>query len=449
MIARRPVLGVRARIAILVASVSFLLIGTAGGVLLWRTQSRVMVGVNARASATLNPLATLTAIANSTGDVEQIDDTLAEVTDAASTDMPILYAAFVDFKGNVVTSARPSRVHLDDPFEKPEVFVATAVASREPLWRRYQEPGHGWVLATSAPAVAGIREGTVVVVFGISEIVDAIRTSLFFTALVGAAILLVAIAVMYWGIDLLVVARLNKLSDTASRIQGGERSARTGIRSSDEVGRLAVTFDGMADELQTYTETLEKRVADRTAELVEANRKLEEMARVDALTGAFNRRYFEELIQFEFRRSQRAGHQWCLLIFDLDHFKNVNDTWGHRTGDRVLAGFVAIFQAHLRATDVLARYGGEEFVAVLLDTPRAAGIQVAEKLRTEVEAATFPSADGRSTLKLTVSVGLAAFPDDGTDPIDLLAHADTALYDAKHQGRNRVVAWEKPEASGG
>ncbi|MDF1485302.1 diguanylate cyclase [Ramlibacter sp. H39-3-26] len=158
----------------------------------------------------------------------------------------------------------------------------------------------------------------------------------------------------------------------------------------------------------------------------------EQLATHDALTGALSRRALLDACAEELERSRRRGHAMALLLLDLDHFKAVNDTYGHQTGDRVLAGFARRVRDTLRIQDRFGRYGGEEFVALLPETDLPAAQVAAERIRQRV------SMPSPSLPRCTVSIGLATLqgPGDGIDA--MLARADHALYRAKHSGRNRV-----------
>lgn len=158
----------------------------------------------------------------------------------------------------------------------------------------------------------------------------------------------------------------------------------------------------------------------------------------DSLTGVYNRRHLNTRMIEEIVRSRRYGGELTCLMLDLDHFKEVNDTWGHQTGDTVLKQFVEAVRSCLRASDILARYGGEEFTIVVTETGLSGGEITAEKLRRFVEEHEFLTATGHP-LRVTTSVGVSALQADDT-PETLLERADRALYDAKRAGRNRVVA---------
>ncbi|MEC9072905.1 MAG: diguanylate cyclase, partial [Myxococcota bacterium] len=237
-------------------------------------------------------------------------------------------------------------------------------------------------------------------------------------------------------------------------------TTRVALKDRDEFGQLAETFNAMAEELESYTSDLEKRVAERTAEVETKNRQLEavnrqleaavdeldRLARTDALTGMFNRRAFEERLNFEVRRSQRSKYALSLLIVDLDLFKSVNDTYGHPSGDLVLQRLSGLLETNLRTTDLLARLGGEEFAILLIDTASEDALLVAEKLRKAVEDTRFEDVQGQHITGVTISAGLASFPNHAEDVDTLCQRADSALYMAKNNGRNRVDVW-RPELS--
>jgi diguanylate cyclase (GGDEF)-like protein len=158
----------------------------------------------------------------------------------------------------------------------------------------------------------------------------------------------------------------------------------------------------------------------------------------DGLTHAFNKRYFLDRLDAEFAFAERHASTLSVLMFDVDHFKRVNDTHGHLAGDAVLARLAEIARGCIRAEDVFARWGGEEFVILCRGIPLANAAILAERLRSRVEAATFEHAG--HVMKVTISVGLAGLPDPRVArPLDLVGAADEALYRAKNAGRNRVT----------
>jgi two-component system, cell cycle response regulator len=166
---------------------------------------------------------------------------------------------------------------------------------------------------------------------------------------------------------------------------------------------------------------------------------LEEQATTDGLTGLVNHRTFQERFSTMLGRAERHDLSVSLLLTDIDHFKKINDSYGHPTGDEVLRRVAAILKASARKIDIVARYGGEEFALVLEGTDRAGARQLAERIRQEVEQQSFPSAKG--SFNATLSIGVASYPDDAREKSEIIARADQALYSAKHGGRNRTVCF--------
>jgi diguanylate cyclase (GGDEF)-like protein len=168
-----------------------------------------------------------------------------------------------------------------------------------------------------------------------------------------------------------------------------------------------------------------------------ADEEASRLATTDPLTGVFNRRTFIELADQELARSRRSGTPLSLMILDLDHFKRVNDTYGHLAGDQVLIAFTQLIKDCVRRGDLVVRYGGEEFCVLLPGSTLAASTALAERIRTACAA----NALTERSFKVTVSIGVTAYAGDtGTTLADLLARADEALYLAKDEGRNRVIA---------
>ena len=165
----------------------------------------------------------------------------------------------------------------------------------------------------------------------------------------------------------------------------------------------------------------------------------------DELTGLLTSKSFFSELRREAARAEAESLPFCVLMMDLDHFKTVNDTYGHLVGSQTLGEIGAVIKNALRAGDVAARFGGEEFAAFLLDADYAQGLVAAERVRSAVQNHDFPAArqdapEGQ-THRITISVGVAAFPDDARDPIHLVELADAALYRAKRSGRNRICAY--------
>lgn len=177
-------------------------------------------------------------------------------------------------------------------------------------------------------------------------------------------------------------------------------------------------------------------------ELESANVQLAQLSRTDRLTGLNNRGYWEECLQQEFARFQRSKAPCSLIMFDIDHFKPVNDTHGHQAGDEVIRVTAASLLNTVRTTDIAGRYGGEEFAVILTDTDAASARYVAERLRKKIEALTVEY-EGRA-IDYTISLGVAELTPGLASHQAWLEQADQALYRAKEGGRNRVVVHGEP-----
>ncbi|WP_374359892.1 GGDEF domain-containing protein [Pseudoduganella danionis] len=197
-----------------------------------------------------------------------------------------------------------------------------------------------------------------------------------------------------------------------------------------------LTLDALHDERNQ----LEARVLQRTQELMQANAKLEQLATTDPLTGIGNRRRMTEQINRELDRGRRFGHPLSLLMADIDHFKNVNDQYGHEAGDRVIVAVAKALADGVRNIDLASRFGGEEFVLLMPETSIEVATSAAERLRQEIAALEVKGDKGES-IHFTISIGVAMAPPENTldTPSTLVSRADKALYQAKEAGRNRVM----------
>ncbi len=174
--------------------------------------------------------------------------------------------------------------------------------------------------------------------------------------------------------------------------------------------------------------------------LVKNARRLERLIFVDPLTEVHTRGYFDEEFRREIERSNRSGSSLALLMIDLDHFKKVNDTYLHTTGDQALRGVAQLLKSHVRQIDIVTRYGGEEFAVLLPGASVEEATRAAERLRSKTETTRF-AIDDSLALRLTLSIGVALYPEHAKSREELLVHGDEALYEAKDEGRNRVVVW--------
>jgi len=176
-----------------------------------------------------------------------------------------------------------------------------------------------------------------------------------------------------------------------------------------------------------------------------ANAKLhndiELMSITDGLTGLLNHQNFQTALAGQFELLGRYPETLSMLLLDIDHFKKVNDTYGHPAGDLVLKGVAKLLKKTLRSVDLSARYGGEEFAAILVKTGRKGAYKMAERLRKAILQETFSTSAG--DIQVTASIGIASYPDDGESRELLIEHADQALYFAKNNGRNRVCSFSE------
>ena len=184
-------------------------------------------------------------------------------------------------------------------------------------------------------------------------------------------------------------------------------------------------------------------IANQRKELHHANIQLEELSRTDTLTGLNNRGYWEECLELEYRRFQRNQVPRTLLMFDIDHFKNINDTYGHPAGDLIIQEISSILSKNQRETDFSGRYGGEEFVIILTNVTERSARIFSERLRSNIEK-TLVKYNGHE-LSVTVSLGLAELTADCKSTNEWLKRADKALYGAKESGRNKSVLFANLE----
>jgi diguanylate cyclase (GGDEF)-like protein len=217
-----------------------------------------------------------------------------------------------------------------------------------------------------------------------------------------------------------VLSKLKTISGALSR-QRHQDQQRLALADNQMVG-LQQEFEGLREEIAA---------ARRRAESLEAE------LLIDSLTGAYNRRAYEKRIGEEFQRFARYGQAFAIVLFDVDHFKRINDRFGHAIGDRCLNEISLRFRPMLRESDFFCRFGGEEFIVLLPATSREAAAGVAEKLRREIEATQFVFKDQSFTV--TISFGVTAITAADTDPLSLFNRVDQAMYAAKAQGRNRVA----------
>ncbi|MEP6569687.1 MAG: GGDEF domain-containing protein [Acidobacteriota bacterium] len=225
------------------------------------------------------------------------------------------------------------------------------------------------------------------------------------------------------------ICRIADLGSTNGTLVNGEPITEVTLNDGDKIviGDHLFRFD-LLDEI------------DR-----EFQQQIHRLIAHDELTGLLTSKSFFSELRREAARAEADSQPFCVLMMDLDHFKEVNDTYGHLVGSSTLEETGHLIKESLRAGDVASRFGGEEFAAFLLDANYAQGLVAAERVRAAVAQHKFASTrrdvPGQTTHQITISIGVAAYPDDATDPIHLIELADSALYRAKRSGRNRICAY--------
>ncbi|HSM93349.1 MAG TPA: diguanylate cyclase [Anaeromyxobacteraceae bacterium] len=229
--------------------------------------------------------------------------------------------------------------------------------------------------------------------------------------------------------------------DDATRLKGVNSLRVIPLKAGEEVyGTLVLGSarrHAFSSDLANQLEVVAMQVGESIgrARLFE---QTERLATTDGLTGLLNHRTFQERTDAQLRQSERYGKRVSLLLCDIDHFKSVNDTYGHPVGDVVLKGVAAILAKEARTTDIVARYGGEEFAIVMPETDTAGALVIAERIRERIGKRVFETEQG--PLTVTMSLGVATFPEDATKKAELVERADGCLYHAKRHGRNQSVS---------
>lgn len=239
---------------------------------------------------------------------------------------------------------------------------------------------------------------------------------------------MVLFGLAWFGAEIFVTRRFTVLLNMTTRVRAGDFSARSGFsEGNEELSRLGVAFDAMASELQRRDELLQ-----------DALERLRSQAVTDELTGLYNRRHLWNALEAELVRARRKRLPMAVMLFDIDHFKNLNDQWGHEAGDMVLQSLAQVVRRVVRGTDIVARHGGEEFVVVMPEAGEEVAMLRARELRVRI-AELLLSYQGKPLGKVTVSIGVAVSVDSSQSGDALVREADAAMYEAKSRGRDQVV----------
>lgn len=214
------------------------------------------------------------------------------------------------------------------------------------------------------------------------------------------------------------------------------RKSYTHINNEDIIGYLYLDTDKLFNKFDNKR----LKIIDALSHLISINIDnyiLKIISSIDKMTGAYTRKYFDSIFKDFILLARRSGTEFSVIMLDLDKFKNVNDTFGHRMGDEILNRIGNIILKNIRKTDMVGRYGGEEFIIILPNTNKDQGKKIAEKIRKAVEKTVMINED----YPITISLGISSFPDHGQTPDELIEKADQALYNAKELGRNKSIIW--------
>ena len=279
-----------------------------------------------------------------------------------------------------------------------------------------------------------------------------------------ALVILLIAAGEFIALSILIIKPVRIMSETLrdGNRHNGDKMVTLPVMSNDELGELASEFNVLSAELNNANERLRSRVVNADKQLMETNarllqqsKELQEMSKeferlsiTDPLTGLYNRRHFEVTIEAKVSASMRYGESSSLLLLDIDHFKKINDTYGHSAGDSVLREIARRLKSKTRNSDTLCRIGGEEFAVICENAGEDEALSIAEKLRMAVGGEKF-NIDGE-LLNVSVSVGIATIPDgnDTSTTKDFHHNADIALYQSKSAGRNCVTHYASSQPLG-
>ena len=281
-----------------------------------------------------------------------------------------------------------------------------------------QVPRVGWAVMAEIPTDAAYHQ---------------VRRFREITLAIVAALLLAVTAIAYY-LALIIVRPLERLTKGAAEVAEGDLAVDLPT-AEGEVGELTYVFNHMVGRLRQSRQQLD--AVNET--LRERNEELERLSASDSLTGLSNRRILTQRLSEELLRSQRQNHSFTVVMLDVDHFKKYNDAHGHPAGDEVLKRVANILRTSTRAGDCTARYGGEEFAVLLSGKGAEEATQLAERIRERVAEEEFTAG------RITISAGIAEFPDHGHTAEAVISSADEALYEAKREGRNRVACAQKKQ----
>ncbi len=355
--------------------------------------------------------------------------TIQNLLDELTKSQDIVYAKVVNAKGNVMAEAGSVLSHDG----------SRSVLDRDILFDK-QKVGQLQIIIDNTRIINQLKDQKISII-----------------AREAVIVLLIAFG-EFLALSYIIVRPVSVIADALAKGVGqdGNITRDIPISSRDEFGKLAALFNDMRSQLNEANLRLQskieladsrlqennKQLRQQASELQSLNEELRRLTITDPMTGLHNRRHFDAIMETDLALSRRHNEVSSIIIIDLDHFKNINDTFGHKTGDRVLIHVANILKSNLRKTDTICRIGGEEFAVI----SRRAGIEdaitVGEKLRKAVEMS--PLQAGKNCISLTISIGISSLPStkQNTQSDDIFRKADAALYFSKEHGRNRVTHYD-------
>lgn len=335
----------------------------------------------------------------------------------------------IDSRQNLLVSSKPLSRELLTSKINAHTHQTLKTQPRKPL--RY-ESYRGMDVVGMFEPIPGLDWAVIAEIEKDKAYAEIARLRYFTAFLVGGLVLSIGALAYFFGLSM--VRPLERLSIESAKVASGDLDVEIPVKGLNEVAYLTQVFNYMVTRLRNSREEL----AAANNALVEKNQELHRVSITDGLTRLFNRKHLMGICETELARSIRYRHSFALLMIDIDHFKMVNDTHGHQAGDEVLRLLSDVFRDSIRDCDYAGRYGGEEFIVLLTQSSAKDGLEVAERIR--LQAAALEFVNKNSKFGVTVSIGVSGYPDDGDDIQDIIHKADGALYEAKAQGRNRVVA---------
>jgi diguanylate cyclase (GGDEF)-like protein len=334
----------------------------------------------------------------------------------------------VDTSKRLVISSRPAPLQLQSRNRTVHVPESRHAPTNMPASYTGFRDRYVVGMATSIPVLNWVLVAEIEHRNAYAELVLLRRIT---TALVVGLILCIGSLAYLFGHNL--VRPVRRLSAEAARVAGGNLDVDLPVTGQSEVSYLTQVFNHMVFRLRQGREKLSAA----NQALLESNKELHQLSITDGLTGLFNRKHIMELLEREISRSRRYGCPITVLMLDIDHFKQVNDSYGHQAGDAVMCRLSAVLRGMVRDVDFVGRYGGEEFLVLLPDSDCQSGAETAERIRRKVQDLEIIA--NHQKISVTLSIGVSSHPQMGRDSDALICMADEALYQAKSTGRNRIV----------